>query len=176
MGNDDGKLYCINTDGSLNFYYHSGFQIRTSPGILEYDEMLFIVYGDNNGMIYMINAVGSLVEGWPLQFSQDIYTSPLAADLDSDGSPEIISAAKYGLSGKLGSKNIIDIAEEMLRISSLGLERRNRLDDRGIDERQFLDPLINIIRNKKTGSEILLDKFNGIWKKNIDNVFIENAF
>jgi len=87
-----------------------------------------------------------------------------------------ISAAKYGLSGKLGSKNIIDIAEEMLRISSLGLERRNRLDDRGIDERQFLDPLINIIRNKKTGSEILLDKFNGIWKKNIDNVFIENAF
>ena len=37
-----------------------------------------------------------------------------------------ISAAKYGLNGKLGSKNIIDIAEEMLRISSLGLERRNK--------------------------------------------------
>ena len=64
----------------------------------------------------------------------------------------------------------------MMRISSLGLERRNKLDHRGIDERQFLDPLINIIRNKKTGSEILLEKFNGTWKKNIDNVFIENAF
>ena len=45
------------------------------------------------------------------------------------------------------SKNIIDIAEEMLRISSLGLERRNKTDNRGIDERQFLDPLFNIIRN-----------------------------
>ena len=77
---------------------------------------------------------------------------------------------------KLGSKNIIDIAEEMLRISSLGLERRNKTDNRGIDERQFLDPLLNIIRNKKTGSDILLEKFNGTWKKNIDKVFIENAF
>ncbi len=87
-----------------------------------------------------------------------------------------ISAAKYGLNGELGSKKIIDIAEEMLRISSLGLQRRNKLDDRGIDERQFLDPLLNIVRNKKTGSEILLEKFNGIWRKNIDKVFIENAF
>lgn len=87
-----------------------------------------------------------------------------------------ISAAKYGLNGKLGSKKIIDIAEEMIRISSLGLQRRNKLDERGVDERQFLDPLYNIIRNKKTGSEILLEKFNGIWKKNIDKVFIENAF
>ena len=87
-----------------------------------------------------------------------------------------ISAAKHGLNGKLGSKNIIDIAEEMLRISSLGLERRKMLDHRGIDERQFLDPLFNIIRNKKTNSEVLLEKFNGIWKKNIDKVFIENSF
>ncbi len=87
-----------------------------------------------------------------------------------------ISAAKHGLNGKLGSKNIIDIAEEMLRISSLGLERRNKVDHRGVDERQFLDPLSNIIRNKKTGSEILLEKFNSTWDKNIDKVFIENAF
>ena len=64
----------------------------------------------------------------------------------------------------------------MIRISSLGLQRRNKLDERGVDERQFLDPLYYIIRNKKTGSEILLEKFNGIWKKNIDKVFIDNAF
>jgi glutamate--cysteine ligase len=87
-----------------------------------------------------------------------------------------ISAAKFGLNGKLGSKKIIDIAEEMVRISSLGLQRRNKLDERGVDERQFLDPLYNIIKNKKTGSEILLEKFNSIWEKNIDKVFINNAF
>ena len=87
-----------------------------------------------------------------------------------------ISLQNYGLNGKLGSKKIIDIAEEMIRISSLGLQRRKMLDQRGIDERQFLDPLFNIIRNQKTGSEVLLEKFNGIWEKNIDKVFIENAF
>ena len=87
-----------------------------------------------------------------------------------------ISAAKYGLNGKLGSKKIIDIAEEMIRISSLGLQRRNKLDERGVDERQFLDPLYNIIKNKKTGSEILLENFNSIWEKNIDKVFINSAF
>ena len=65
---------------------------------------------------------------------------------------------------------------DRIRISSLGLQRRNKLDERGVDERQFLDPLYNIIRNKKTGSEILLEKFNGIWKKNIDKIFIDNAF
>ena len=64
----------------------------------------------------------------------------------------------------------------MIRISSLGLQRRNKLDERSVDERQFLDPLFNIIRNKKTGSEVLLEKFNGIWEKNIEKVFIENSF
>ncbi len=87
-----------------------------------------------------------------------------------------ISAAKYGLNGKIGSKNIIEIAEEMLRISSLGLERRNKLDHRGIDERQFLDPLVNIIKNKTTGSDTLLEKFRNTWQKNIDRIFSENAF
>ena len=59
-----------------------------------------------------------------------------------------ISAAKYGLNGKLGSKKIIDIAEEMIRISSLGLQRRNKLDERGVDERQFLDPLLILLETK----------------------------
>ena len=66
-----------------------------------------------------------------------------------------ISAAKYGLKGKLGNKKIIEIAEEMLRISSLGLERRNKLDNRGVDERQFLDPLLNIIKNTKSNNRSL---------------------
>ena len=64
----------------------------------------------------------------------------------------------------------------MLRISSDGLKRRNKLDSRGIDERQFLDPLFNIVNNKKTGAEILLEKYNKSWNAKIDNIFIEDAF
>ena len=67
-----------------------------------------------------------------------------------------ISAAKFALGGNINNVSIYDIALEMLKISSDGLKRRNKLDGRGIDERQFLDPLFNIVNNKKTGAEILL--------------------
>jgi glutamate--cysteine ligase len=87
-----------------------------------------------------------------------------------------ISAAKFGLGGKLGNKPIQDIALEMLRISSSGLERRNQLDNRGMDERQFLDPLFDIVKNKQTGAEKLLQKYNNSWNRDINKIFTENAF
>ena len=73
-------------------------------------------------------------------------------------------------------KPIQDIALEMLRISSFGLERRNQLDNRGMDERQFLDPLFDIVKNKKTGAEKLLQKYNNSWNRDINKIFTENAF
>jgi glutamate--cysteine ligase len=87
-----------------------------------------------------------------------------------------ISAAKFALEGKLGNKPIQDIALEMLRISSSGLERRNQLDNRGMDERQFLDPLFDIVKNKQTGAEKLLQKYNNSWNGDINKIFTENAF
>ena len=87
-----------------------------------------------------------------------------------------ISAAKFALGGNINNVSIYDIALEMLKISSDGLKRRNKLDGRGIDERQFLDPLFNIVNNKKTGAEILLEKYNKSWNAKIDNIFIEDAF
>lgn len=87
-----------------------------------------------------------------------------------------ISAAKFALGGNINNVSIHDIALEMLKISSEGLKRRNKLDSRGIDERQFLDPLFNIVNNKKTGAEILLEKYHKSWDTKIDNIFIEDAF
>ena len=87
-----------------------------------------------------------------------------------------ISAAKFGLGGNLGNKLIQDIALEMLTISSSGLARRNQLDNRGMDERQFLDPLFDIVKNKQTGAEKLLQKYSGSWNRNINKIFTENAF
>ena len=87
-----------------------------------------------------------------------------------------ISAAKFGLGGKLGNKSIQDIALEMLTISSSGLARRNQLDNRGMDERQFLDPLFDIVKNKQTGAEKLLQKYKNSWNGNINKIFTDNAF
>jgi len=87
-----------------------------------------------------------------------------------------ISAAKYALEGYLGNTPMYEIAQEMLKISSEGLKRRSKTDQRGLDERQFLDPLFNIINNKQTGAEKLLEKYNKSWDQKIDNIFIEDAF
>jgi len=87
-----------------------------------------------------------------------------------------VSAAKFGLGGNLGNKLIQDIALEMLTISSSGLARRNQLDNRGMDERQFLDPLFDIVKNKQTGAEKLLQKYKNSWNGNINKIFIDNAF
>jgi len=36
--------------------------------------------------------------------------------------------------------------------------------------------LFNIINNKQTGAEKLLEKYNKSWDQKIDNIFIEDAF
>ena len=86
------------------------------------------------------------------------------------------SAAKFALNGYIGGSLISEIASEMLNISSAGLQRRNKVDARQIDERQFLDPLFYILENKETGAEKLLHKYNNSWNKDIDRIFKENSF
>jgi gamma-glutamylcysteine synthetase len=45
-----------------------------------------------------------------------------------------------------------------------------------MDERQFLDPLFNIVKNNQTGAEKLLQKYNNSWDCNINKIFTEDAF
>ena len=87
-----------------------------------------------------------------------------------------VSAAKFALNGYIGGSLISEIASEMLNISSAGLQRRNKVDARRIDERQFLDPLFYILENKETGAEKLLHKYNNSWNKDVDRIFKENSF
>ena len=87
-----------------------------------------------------------------------------------------VSAAKFALNGYIAGSLISEIASEMLNISSAGLQRRNKVDARRIDERQFLDALFYILENKETGAEKLLYKYNNSWNKDVDRIFKENSF
>ena len=82
-----------------------------------------------------------------------------------------ISAAKFGLNGIIGSSKIINVAKDLLNISYEGLKRRNFKDRNGVSETQFLDPLLNILENGKTPADDLLEKFNGVWEKDIYKIF-----
>lgn len=82
-----------------------------------------------------------------------------------------LSAAKSGFHGKIGKYFIYDIAKKLLDISYEGLKRRNFIDEKGISETQYLDPLLNMIQSKKTGAQELIEKYNNSWQHNIHNIF-----
>ena len=82
-----------------------------------------------------------------------------------------LSAAKFGLNGKIGKYKIFDVAKNLLEISYDGLKRRNYRDKKGISEAQYLDPLFNIIQLKKTAAQELIEKFNNHWNNDINFIF-----
>ena len=82
-----------------------------------------------------------------------------------------MSAAKLGLNGMIGNSKIIDIANDLLKISFKGLQRRNFKDKKGITETQYLDPLLNMVQNGETAADVLIKKYKGVWNKDINKIF-----
>ena len=69
-----------------------------------------------------------------------------------------------------------DIAREVAAISAEGLKARRALDDKGRDERIFLEPVQQIVESGRTVAEDLLEAFDKQWGRNIDRIFNEFAF
>ena len=91
-GNRDNNLYAVNPDGSLRFTVVTGDDISTSPGVVETEEGPAIFFGSEDGKLYGVNSAGLPLSGWPIDVGSEIIGSPAFTDLDSDGTPEIISA------------------------------------------------------------------------------------
>ena len=117
--------------------------------------------------------VGLLYDDESQAEAYDLAKSLMSKDVLEEGR---VSASKLALGGKIGEISIEHLANEMLRISSSGLERRNVLDHKGMNERQFLDPLFRILQNKETGAEKLIKKYNTTWNKNVNKIFTENSY
>ncbi|WP_338037857.1 glutamate--cysteine ligase [Noviluteimonas dokdonensis] len=66
-----------------------------------------------------------------------------------------------------------ELAIEALKISAAGLARRDRRNKSGVDERVFLDPLIESAEAGQTPAERKLALYEGPWAGNIDRVFSE---
>jgi glutamate--cysteine ligase len=72
--------------------------------------------------------------------------------------------------------SVRDLASEALKIAAHGLQRRARLSPAGIDERMFLDALLQIVDANQAPAERKLELFHGEWKGDIDRVFREFAY
>ncbi len=69
-----------------------------------------------------------------------------------------------------------DLAREAVKIAAAGLQRRARLNAKGVDESRFLDPLIDVVESGQTAAERKLELFRGEWGGDIDRVFREFAY
>ena len=104
VGDEGGKFYGINIDGSVQFEIISGNNIRSSAGLIEIDNSLAIFFGTEDGYLYAIDMNGNNINGWPQNLNEitgsesilKINSTPVFSDLDGDGDAEVITASENG--------------------------------------------------------------------------------
>ncbi len=116
------------------------------------------------GLLYdqgALDAAWDLVKDWTIDERQSLRDS----------------VPKLGLDAPIaGGGRLRDIAGAVLDIAGAGLSARARLNQAGDNETGFLDPLREIVRSGKVPAELLLDKYNGAWDKDVANVYEETRF
>ncbi len=74
-----------------------------------------------------------------------------------------------------GGRKLHDMAGEVLDIAHAGLAARGATNAAGDDETGFLEPLREIVDSGKVPAQILLEKFEGKWGRDMSRVY-EEAF
>ncbi|MCM2394830.1 glutamate--cysteine ligase [Rhizobium sp. S95] len=78
-----------------------------------------------------------------------------------------------GLKAEIAGRNLLDVARDVVELSSRGLKARARLNREGQDESIFLASLEEVLAKKTTLAEDLLALYHGRWNGEIDHVFEE---
>ncbi len=103
IGTDDNKLHIIDWQGQQLAIYSAGGRVQSSPIVddLDSDGRAEIIFGAGDGHLYAARYAGGQLtdlEGWPVKLgSTPVKSSPVAFDLDNDGSAEVIASPTQGL-------------------------------------------------------------------------------
>ena len=71
-----------------------------------------------------------------------------------------LNAPKQGLNTLLNNKKLFAWAKIFLDLSKKGLEKRNEINKSGKNETIYLKHIEEIIKNKKTRAEMLIEHYN----------------
>ena len=97
------------------------------------------------GLIYgSLDETYEIIKNWKKEEVMDAY----------------LNAPKQGLNTMLRNKKLIDWAKIFLDLSKKGLDKRNELNKSGKNETIYLKHLEEIIKNKKTRAEMLIEQYN----------------
>jgi glutamate--cysteine ligase len=81
-----------------------------------------------------------------------------------------------GFKAVIRNTNLHTLAQETLRLSRRGLEKRARLDRNGRDETRFLRPLEEIVARGITPAEELLEKYFNEWNESVAPIYDQYAY
>jgi glutamate--cysteine ligase len=81
-----------------------------------------------------------------------------------------------GFRAEIRGHDVLTLAQETLRLSARGLQRRKRLDRNGRDETRYLRPLEESIARGTTPAEELLEKYFNEWNESTDPIYEEYAY
>ena len=97
-------------------------------------------------------------------------------ELDRDKLLKDIS--KSGLEAEIRGVSVQEVCRMTLEISKKGLRDRATPNSSGgrIDETHFLDPLFEIVENRKTLSDTLLENYWGRWNQDLARIYLENSY
>jgi len=93
-GSNDNNLYAINSDGTLRFSVMATNKVFSSPAFLEHNNTFYVFFSDDSGILYAVDTDGNALDGWPVDTEQVIAKSVAFADLDNNGSAEIIAVTE----------------------------------------------------------------------------------
>lgn len=94
FGASDGKLYCLDLTGKLNWEFDVGTPIygAVAVGDINHDNNIEIIFTSEN-MLYTIDSKGILI--WKVQLNLKRNHSPVLFDIDGNGYLEITATSKY---------------------------------------------------------------------------------
>jgi glutamate--cysteine ligase len=89
--------------------------------------------------------------------------------LVADFSPQLrdqaqADVARLGLGARIGGLPVLELARELLAISSAGLARIGARDGIEGDERSFLEPVEAVLELGKSPGEVVLEGWRGGWR------------
>ncbi len=77
-----------------------------------------------------------------------------------------LDVAKRGLRAEMGDRKVLDMARELVAISSEGLARIAKAGYSRSDERGFLDPLHEQVAKGKSPGQEIVESWHGEWGRN----------
>ena len=102
FGTESGTLYALNKDGSSYLEFVQSDSIIGFPVLYDLNEtnelkIIFLSMNDTASTIHVIDHGGEYVEGFPISFDGEFNQGVSVADLNLDGTPEIISCSTDGI-------------------------------------------------------------------------------